>query len=84
VFEDLIDQEVEDLQKNEDNDYPFQESTVAILKQVLKKLEVLLDNLQTFPDIPEPLLQVKGPFEPQIYPVEILILPCLRRAIKNI
>src|SRR5580658_7908366 len=84
LFEQFIDYQIDDLERHEDDNDPFQKSTVAILQEVFKKLQVLLDDLQTLPDIPEPFLQIERPLQPLIDPVEILVFPSLRRRIENI
>src|SRR5258708_17302389 len=79
LLKDLIDQQVQHLQKHQRNNDPFQERTVPVLQQIFKQFKILLDDLQTLPDIPVSFLKIKGPLQALVHPVQILILPGLRR-----
>ena len=54
--------QIDHLQRNKDNNDPFQERTVPVLQQVFEKFQIFPDDLQALPDIPVPFLQIKGLF----------------------
>jgi hypothetical protein len=67
--------QVDHFHEDQDDHHPLQGSTFPVLHDVFEKLEVFLDNHQSFFDIPEPDLQVKGVFDAHVHFIEILIFP---------
>src|ERR1700728_4755019 len=83
-LEEFIKKKIDNLERNENNNDPFEERTVPILQQVFEKFQIFPHDLQTFPDIPIPVLQIKRLFHTLVDPVQILILPGLGQRVENI